>query len=80
MVSRNYKIRLCITTAIVIAILLTTATAAYAADTANISISIDGNITEYAAQIIGLLKEPIQVAINYLTSFLQYFAGWLAAI
>lgn len=77
----NKEIRKVVVSSIIaLSILASLALSAYAADTANISISIDGNITEYAAQIIGLIKEPIQVAINYLTSFLQYFAGWLTAL
>lgn len=80
MLTKKEKKKIIISSIIAIAIIASMAMSAYAADTANISISVDGNITEYTAKIIGLLKEPVEVALQYLTSFLQYFAGWLATI
>ena len=64
--------------ATIVAIVITMTAFSAIASASDINISVDGDIPEVIVYYVSALKGPIQVGINYIISFLQYFSGWVA--
>jgi len=60
---------------VMVAMLLSLTIFASAADTVNITIS--GDLMKYVKEYFGLIRGPLETALNYFISYLQYLAGWI---